>query len=259
MIQPDEPSTPTDDPHRWAERAHSFGSAAATYDRGRPSYPLPAVRWAIGGSADGSGWDGPPPHRVLDLAAGTGKLTRALLALGLEVVAVEPSAEMRALVPDAATVLAGTAEQIPLDDRSVDAVVAGQAWHWFDATRATAEVARVLRPGGFTAALWNLSDGSDDLTARYAATVGGGVFADHRPQSGPPWPADGPVTGSEHATFPSVVRYDADRLVAYAASTSKLILEEPKSRQRILDEVRGLAPEGEFDLHEVCVVWRGHT
>ena len=126
-------------------RALSFGSAAAEYAAARPSYPAEAVRWAIGDA-----------RRVLDLGAGTGKLTQVVLALGLEAVAVEPDDAMRALIP--AESYAGTAEEIPLPDASVDAIVVGQAFHWFDPVRAIPEMVRVLRSGGRIGLFWNLYD-----------------------------------------------------------------------------------------------------
>src|SRR3954464_7845825 len=133
-------------------RALSFGSAAAEYDAARPSYPAEAVQWAVGDAG-----------RVLDLGAGTGKLTRVVLDLGLEAVAVEPDDAMRALIP--AESYAGTAEEIPLPDGSVDAIVVGQAFHWFDAARALPEMVRVLRPGGRIGLFWNLYDDRLDWVA----------------------------------------------------------------------------------------------
>jgi SAM-dependent methyltransferase len=145
---------------RWSRQLHaaSFGNAADAYQRGRPPYPLSVIEWAV------------PRHarRVLDLGAGTGKLTRLLVDAKLDVVAVEPSQQMReelaAAVP-AATVHAGTAEQIPLADGSVDAVVVAQAWHWFDTSLAVAEVARILVPGGTLALLWNVRDNTEPWVA----------------------------------------------------------------------------------------------
>jgi SAM-dependent methyltransferase len=133
------------------ERSLSFGSEAAAYERGRPSYPPEAIDWLL-----------PPGARdVLDLGAGTGKLTTRLVERGLDVVAVDPLAEMLELLssalPDTPALL-GTAEQIPLPDDSVDAVLVAQAWHWFDPQRAIAEIARVLRPGGRLGLVWNARD-----------------------------------------------------------------------------------------------------
>lgn len=133
-------------------QALSFGAAAAEYDRFRPSYPVEAVRWAVGS---------PPPADVVDLGAGTGKLTRVLLAAGYQVTPVEPDAGMRAQLTastEGVTALAGFAESVPLPDASTDAAVAGQAYHWFDRERAHPEIARLLRPGGHFGAVWNHRD-----------------------------------------------------------------------------------------------------
>ncbi|MFC5286810.1 class I SAM-dependent methyltransferase [Actinokineospora guangxiensis] len=141
-----------DDPQLRETRAGSFGANAALYAEHRPGYPVDAVEWAIGDRV-----------RVLDLGAGTGKLTEALLELGVDVTAVEPDPLMRAelarRLPDVPTV-DGRAEAIPLGDASVDAVLAGQAFHWFDNAEALAEITRVLRPGGVFGALWNAYDDS---------------------------------------------------------------------------------------------------
>ena len=134
-------------------QALSFGAAAADYDRFRPRYPEAALRWALDGIER--------PARVVDLAAGTGIVTRGLLALGHEVTAVEPDPGMRAQLTATTTgvrVLAGSAESMPLPDGYAVVVLAGQAYHWFDRRPAHAEIARVLRPGGVFAPIWNLRD-----------------------------------------------------------------------------------------------------
>jgi SAM-dependent methyltransferase len=132
--------------------APSFGTVAAAYARHRPGYPAEAVAWALA----------PPARRsdLLDLGAGTGKLTEALVggvSSGVRVTAVDPDpamlAQLRSRHPSV-DVREGTAERIPLPDASVDAVLVGQAFHWFDRDRAMPEIARVLRPGGVLAALW---------------------------------------------------------------------------------------------------------
>ncbi|CAM2926242.1 SAM-dependent methyltransferase [Mycobacterium intermedium] len=133
------------------DRSLSFGSAAAAYERGRPSYPPDAIDWLLPAGA----------RDVLDLGAGTGKLTTRLVERGLDVVAVDPIPEMldvlRHSLPDTRALL-GTAEEIPLEDNSVDAVLVAQAWHWVDPARAIPEVARVLRPGGRLGLVWNTRD-----------------------------------------------------------------------------------------------------
>jgi SAM-dependent methyltransferase len=135
--------------------ARGFERAGDDYERGRPSYPADAIEFLVGELDVRAG------TRVLDLAAGTGKLTRQLVPTGAELVAVEPVAGMRRKLVESATgvkALAGTAEAIPLGDGSVDAVFCGQAFHWFDAERALAEIHRVLRPGGGLALIWNVRD-----------------------------------------------------------------------------------------------------
>jgi SAM-dependent methyltransferase len=132
-------------------RSLSFGAEAAAYERGRPSYPPDAIDWLLPAGA----------RDVLDLGAGTGKLTARLVERGLDVVAVDPITEMlevlRRSLPDTPALL-GTAEEIPLADNNVDAVLVAQAWHWFDPARAIPEVARVLRPGGRLGLVWNTRD-----------------------------------------------------------------------------------------------------
>ena len=135
--------------------AEAFGVAAADYERARPSYPPEAIDTLRTEAGIG------PDRRVCDLAAGTGKLTRLLVATGVDVVAVEPVAGMRAQLAEVLPeidVLDGTAEAIPLDDASVDAVTVAQAFHWFKFEPALAEIQRVLRPGGSIAILFNQRD-----------------------------------------------------------------------------------------------------
>ncbi|WP_210503430.1 class I SAM-dependent methyltransferase [Nocardioides xinjiangensis] len=134
-----------------ADRARSFGSVAEAYDRGRPTYPAEAVAWLAGGGA----------KVVLELGAGTGKLTRALVDQGHAVFATEPDEAMlevlRERVPEVSAKVA-TAEDVPANDRSVDVVVVAQAFHWFDHEAALTEIARILKPGGHLALVWNSRD-----------------------------------------------------------------------------------------------------
>jgi SAM-dependent methyltransferase len=135
--------------------AVGFARAARAYERGRATFPAGAVEAILAAAGAARG------RTLLELGAGTGKLTRSLTGSGARVIALEPVAEMRALLTEtapAAEPLAGVAEAIPLADASVDAVVVGQAYHWFEPVAATAEVARVLRPGGSVALVWNRRD-----------------------------------------------------------------------------------------------------
>jgi len=164
-----------------ARRAKSFGPVATTYDRVRPGYPPDGVSWLLEASA----LPGPvasrlagasPRRRVLDLGAGTGALTRDLVARGLDVVAVEPDPHMRAVLEERvprADVRAGSAEELPLEDGSVDVVLGAQMWHWVEPVRATSEVARVLRAGGTFGLLWNLRDERVEWMAELGSVFGG--------------------------------------------------------------------------------------
>ena len=145
--------------------AHSFGGVADAYERGRPTYPAEAVRWMLGDH----------PLSVLELGAGTGKLTRVLVELGHDVHASDPDAAMLQILerelPGVPTAQAG-AEDIPLGDGSVDAVVAAQAFHWFDLDRALPEIARVLRPGGRVCLLWNTRNEKIPWVRRLGTIIG---------------------------------------------------------------------------------------
>jgi|CZKG01.1.fsa_nt_gi SAM-dependent methyltransferase len=148
-----------------SERARSFGRVASEYERGRPDYPREAIDWLLGAE----------PLEVLDLGAGTGKLTAALLDAGHRTIAVEPLEEMRAILTATlpqAVALAGTAEQLPLEDESVDAVAVGAAFHWFDQEAAQREIARVLRPPGVLGLLGNSFDTSTPWVARVRELLG---------------------------------------------------------------------------------------
>lgn len=146
--------------------ARSFGSEAARYERIRPPYPAAAIDFVLANTEQ--------PQRILDLGAGTGKLTRSLIGRAGEVVAVEPDAQMRAVLASSvplASVFEGSAERIPLPTGSVDAILVGQAFHWFSRPAADHELARVLRPGGVIGLIWNFPDRSVDwIPQLYQAT-----------------------------------------------------------------------------------------
>lgn len=144
------------------QRARVFGTVAEMYDRWRPAYPDAAVDWLVPESA----------RRVIDLGAGTGKLTNMLLNRGLAVVAVEPDAEMMTVLErnyPAAETFISSAEQLPVPDASVDAVLVAQAWHWFDPDRALSEARRVVRAGGWLGLLWNAESPCLDWQYKLAA------------------------------------------------------------------------------------------
>lgn len=146
--------------------ARSFDTVAKAYERGRPTFPAAIVDHLV------TALDLRPGRSVVDLAAGTGKLTRDLVASGAEVLAVEPMTGMRQVfareVPGV-TVLDGTAEMLPLPPDRVDAVTVAQAFHWFHPQAALQEMDRVLRPGGRVALVWSVGDEDDEMEA--AATV----------------------------------------------------------------------------------------
>jgi len=210
------------------ERSLSFGSEAAAYERGRPSYPPEAIDWLL---PDGA-------RDVLDLGAGTGKLTTRLVERGLDVVAVDPIAEMLELLRGAlpaTPALLGTAEQIPLRDNSVDAVLVAQAWHWFDPKRAIAEVARVLRPGGRLGLVWNTRDERMGWVKDLGRVIGheSDPFSDRvtLPE---------PFTDVErhHVEWTSYLTPQA--LIDLVASRSYCITSPADVRTRTLEEVREL-------------------
>lgn len=154
--------------------ARSFGTEAARYDQARPSYPAAAVDRVLAALVPAAGTQGERPARIVDIGAGTGKLTASLVDRASEVVAVEPDPQMLAVLTGrlpGVRALAGSAERIPLPDGSVDAVLAGQAFHWFSRPDADREFARVLRPGGVVGLLWNIPDrGVEWVDELYRAT-----------------------------------------------------------------------------------------
>jgi SAM-dependent methyltransferase len=219
--------------------AAGFGAAADLYERARPSYPQAAVDWLIAECGIGR------TSTVVDLGAGTGKLTRLLVPSGARVVAVEPIAEMRAHI-DGAEVLDGTAEDVPLPDRSADVVTVAQAFHWFDHDRALPEIHRVLRDDGRLALVWNMRDLEDPLQ--------GAVEDLLRPiRSEVPAQALGAwrVPLERSSLFGQAVvgkfryaqQFTAEDLCDRVASTSFVATMTPVDREELLVRVRALAAE----------------
>jgi SAM-dependent methyltransferase len=218
-----------------AARSRSFESVAAEYERHRPEYPAEALRWAV----EQLGLE--PGAHVLDVGAGTGKLTRGLVALGLEVAAVEPGASMlhqlRSAVPEAEA-LEGPAESIPLPDESVEAAFAAQAYHWFDRERALPELHRVLSPRGGLALLWNWWDVRDPLQRELGELIG---YVGHEPYRedglpGAPWFREVGRTVIE-----SVQDSSPDALVGHLSTASAFVVAEPSEQEKSLGAVRELA------------------
>jgi SAM-dependent methyltransferase len=263
--EPDTSALVADDEH--ARRAASFGAAAGAYAEHRPGYPVAAISWALEPARRLGN------HRqleILDLGAGTGKLTAQLASLTLDgvaphVTAVEPDphmlAELRARLPEVSA-QAGRAEAIPLPDGCVDAVLAGQSAHWFDLNLAMPEIARVLAPGGVFAGLWNTDDdrvdwvaalhqvsgrrhvvafssfaGDDDGISVWLRGPGSALF-------GPPEAA-----GFEHGQART-----AASLIATMRTHSMFLVMEPAEREAVLARVRAYlaatpqTASGEFTL-----------
>ncbi|HEX3455801.1 MAG TPA: class I SAM-dependent methyltransferase [Gaiellaceae bacterium] len=252
-----------DEPRRLSS---SFGAAAAAYAEHRPDYAQAAVQWAL---------ELAPGSRVLDLGAGTGKLTATLDALGLDVVAVEPDpamlTELRRALPNVRA-LPGGAEAVPLPDSSVDAVVSGNAMHWFDMNAAGPELARVLVPDGILAGLWNVFDDRVAWVAELERVGGSAAIGTRDTFSN--WrrataevhlPNDGshPRFGSpEQAEFPHGQLRTADSLVATFATKAGMLVMLEQEREATLGRIRAFlasTPEtsgGEFTLPMLTGVLR---
>ena len=215
------------------DRALSFGGVAEQYERARPGYPEEAVDWLVDEA-----------RRVVDLAAGTGKLTRQLAARGLDVTAVEPDPDMLARLREAAPTVAaveGTAEEIPLPEASSDAILVAQAFHWFDKPLALPEIARVLRSGGTLGLIWNDRDDDIPWVARLSELIG----AHHDRESDPAAEIDpiglfGPV---EEQHFRLDHRLDRETLLDLVRSRSYVAVQPPEGRARILEAVSVLYEE----------------
>jgi len=209
--------------------ARSFGSVAELYEEARPPYADAALDWLA---------ERLPLRDVLDLAAGTGKLTRQLLVRGAHVVALEPDPGMRAtftrVLPDV-EIVDGSAEAIPLEGGMFDVVAVGQAFHWFEPDRALAEMHRVTRPGGGFALLWNAWHDDDPILSRIDA-----LLRSVRPPASR-WHERyrrGLFGALEEGRFEQRRRLTADQLVGWAASTSGFVRAPREEQERLAGAIR---------------------
>jgi SAM-dependent methyltransferase len=234
-------------------RARSFGAAAELYDRARPGYPPDAVGWMLGQTA----------RDVVDLGAGTGIFSRLVASFGHRVTAIEPDPQMRAQLAtsDTIAVLDGSAERIRLPDRSTGAVVAAQAFHWFDNHDARAEIARVLADDGVFAPIWNVRDESVEWVAELTRILGGGaatsaaIHARVGRQFGPLY------RRAERAEFPHSVPMTSDTLLDVVRTRSRYLVAEEDDRREIdrgVSELVSGLPE-QFELPYVAVAFRAEV
>jgi SAM-dependent methyltransferase len=214
--------------------ASSFAEVADEYERSRPGYPDDAVSWLAGSV----------PLDVVDLGAGTGKLTRSLVALEHRVVAVDPLSEMlgqlHRAVPEA-VVAVGSAEEIPVPDRSADVVTCAQAFHWFDPDTALPEIARILRPGGLVALVWNVRDNRESWVAALSEVIGSENIAETDAQA---LLRQSPLFGEpEQACFAHVQRLDRATLHDLVLSRSYCAVRTVEQRAPVLAAVDGIFDE----------------
>jgi SAM-dependent methyltransferase len=238
-----------------ATRALSFGAVASDYDRFRPSPPPQALDRLIPAGA----------QAVLDLAAGTGAVTRVLTGRAPSIIAVEPDERMRAVLaancPEA-TVLAGRGEEIPLPDASVDAVVISSAWHWLDPERAVPEITRVLRVGGVLGVMWMSRDTRVPWIAEFNQLARESREAD-RPAEGEParrrgtvkFPAGTPLSPPEEFSVEYSVPMTSEQLFGLLGTYSGVITLDPQARADFSRRVRDFLdrqPWDHVDLPMIC-------
>ncbi|MGI5503451.1 class I SAM-dependent methyltransferase [Lentzea sp. CA-135723] len=212
-----------------ARRADSFGAQAEAYAEHRPDYPVAAIRWALEPLGTTERLD------VLDLAAGTGKLTSVLCAEGHRVTAVEPNEQMLSELVrrvHGVRALPGHAEHIPVPDQTVDAVFVGTAFHWFDQERALPEIARVLRPGGVLVAMWIVEDPDVEWLSELSEVSEGSVESGRNtPSEIMAHPAFGPA---DNAVFPHALRRESpEEVVATTNTYSRMLVIDDEERAAI--------------------------
>jgi ubiquinone/menaquinone biosynthesis C-methylase UbiE len=222
--------------------SRAFELVADLYERTRPEYPPEAIQWLA------DRLDLRDGRVALDLGAGTGKLTRALVATGAQVIAVEPGeamlAQLRRAVPGAEAMI-GAAEAIPLPDASVDAVTVGQAFHWFRHEEALPELHRVLRPGGGIALIWNSRDQSSPLQREVNKLLASLVRPPraHVGHSSRYLAESDLFTSVEQRSFGFVQELDADALVERIGSISFVAAASEEEQRRLERELRELVAE----------------
>jgi SAM-dependent methyltransferase len=237
-------------------RRLSFGSVAADYDRYRPSPPPQMLDWLIP----------PGAHAVLDLAAGTGAVTRELVGRAQRIIAVEPDERMRAVLtarcPEA-EVLAGRGEDIPLPDASVDAVVISAAWHWLNLDQAVPEITRVLRVGGVLGVMWIARDTRVPWVAEFNRLAREARGADSRPEDAPAggrrrevtFPAGTPMSAPQEHTVEYSLPMTRDGLAGLLGTYSGVITLDPERRAGFSRRVRAFLdgqPWDRTDLPLIC-------
>ena len=259
-----------------ALRSGSFGAVASAYERFRPGPPAIAIDWMLPSGA----------LVVVDLAAGTGAMTRDLVGRVGSVIAIEPDDRMRAVLAEnlpAVDARKGTGESMPLADSSVDAVLAASSWHWMDADRALREVARVLRPGGVLGVVWAgpdpdgpfllqaqslLSEMSSNRDANVDSFAGADLGADvldveNRVETVLAIPDDTPFTQPEHQTWTWDVALTADDLIGLLGTFSWIITMPDDRRAFVISEARRILRDGlgvsgdvKVDVQYRCEAWR---
>ena len=231
--------------------AAGFGSSAEAYECGRPGYPSPALRWLGRRVGLGAG------VTVVDLAAGTGKLSRPLAATGARVIAVEPLKEMRRAIGAGIETVEGTAEAVPLSGGTADVVTVGQAFHWFDGDAALAEIHRMLRPNGSLALVWNARRMQDPIHEQIEELIK--PHCERVPRHG---------TGAWREAFARTelfgpleeVQFEHERLLgpdeleALIGSHSAIAALAADERARVLEGIRSLAGTGPVKLRYRCEI-----
>ncbi len=238
-------------------RRLSFGSVAADYDRYRPSPPPQALDWLIPAGA----------QAVLDLAAGTGAVTRQLVGRAARIIAVEPDERMRAVLtarcPEA-EVLAGRGEDLPLPDASVDAVVISAAWHWLDPDRAVPEITRVLRVGGVLGVIRISRDVRVPWVAEFNQLARESREADRRPDGTPAghrrrqvtFPPGTPMSGVEEHAVEYSLPMTKDELVGLLGTYSGVITLDPERKADFSRRVRAFLDRQPWDRTDLPLICR---